>query len=87
MAELGYQPNAIACSLSSTRTNTIGMIVPNISNRYFAELTLAVEDAAMERMALPEAVVLARALVKELEVRWPMSRPTTWTRTPATRSC
>jgi LacI family transcriptional regulator len=49
MKELGYQPNAIARSLSSARTNTIGMIVPNISNGYFAELALAVEEAAMER--------------------------------------
>ena len=48
MRELGYQPNAIARSLSSTRTNTIGMIVPNISNSFFSELALAVEDAALE---------------------------------------
>jgi LacI family transcriptional regulator len=47
--ELGYQPDAIVRSLSSTRTNTTGMIVPNISNGYFAELTLAVEHAAIER--------------------------------------
>jgi LacI family transcriptional regulator len=47
MRELRYQPNAIARSLTSTRTNTIGMIVPNISNAFFAELALAVEDAAI----------------------------------------
>lgn len=48
MQELDYQPNAIARSLTSTRTNTVGMIVPNISNAFFAELALAVEDAALE---------------------------------------
>ncbi|MBU4337209.1 MAG: LacI family transcriptional regulator [Actinobacteria bacterium] len=48
MRELSYQPNAIARSLTSTRTNTVGMIVPDISNAFFAELALAVEDAAME---------------------------------------
>lgn len=48
MQELDYQPNAIARSLTSTRTNTVGMIVPNINNAFFAELALAVEDAALE---------------------------------------
>jgi LacI family transcriptional regulator len=49
MKQLGYQPNAIARSLSSTDTMTLGMIVPNISNGFFAELALAVEDAALRR--------------------------------------
>jgi LacI family transcriptional regulator len=49
MAELDYQPNAIARSLSSTETRTLGMIVPNINNGYFAELALAVEEAALAR--------------------------------------
>ena len=48
MRDLDYQPNAIARSLTSTRTNTVGMIVPNINNAFFAELALAVEDAALE---------------------------------------
>lgn len=48
MQELDYQPNAIARSLTSTRTNTVGMIVPNINNAFFSELALAVEDAALE---------------------------------------
>ncbi|MDX6355449.1 MAG: LacI family transcriptional regulator [Streptomyces sp.] len=49
MKQLGYQPNAIARSLSSTETMTLGMIVPNISNVFFAELALAVEVAALRR--------------------------------------
>lgn len=58
MRELGYQPNAIARSLSSTRTNTTGMIVPNVGNACFAELTVAVEYAAIERGLL---VILGNA--------------------------
>jgi len=49
MTELGYYPNAHARSLAATETRTLGMIVPNISNAYFADFTLAVEDAAITR--------------------------------------
>jgi LacI family transcriptional regulator len=49
MTELGYYPNAHARSLAATQTRTLGMIVPNISNAYFAEFALAVEDAAITR--------------------------------------
>ncbi len=44
--ELGYRPNALARSLSSGRTRSIGLIVPDICNPYFAELARAIEDAA-----------------------------------------
>lgn len=47
MAQLNYYPNALARSLGATQTRTIGMIVPNISNAYFSELALAVEDEAL----------------------------------------
>ena|SRR5882757_196742 len=49
MLELNYYPNAHARSLRSTETRTLGMIVPNISNAYFAEFALAVEDAAISK--------------------------------------
>jgi LacI family transcriptional regulator len=49
MAQLGYYPNAHARSLAATETRTLGMIVPNISNAYFSEFALAVEDAAISR--------------------------------------
>jgi LacI family transcriptional regulator len=49
MAALNYYPNAHARSLAATETRTLGMIVPNISNAYFAEFALAVEDAAIAR--------------------------------------
>jgi LacI family transcriptional regulator len=45
--ELGYRPNHLARSLSARRSKTIGLIVPDICNPYFAELARAVEDAAV----------------------------------------
>jgi LacI family transcriptional regulator len=48
MRALNYQPNAIARSLTTTQTNTIGLIVPNISNGFFAEIALAVEEEALK---------------------------------------
>ena len=36
--ELNYTPNAIARSLSKSETNTIGVIVPDITNSYFGEV-------------------------------------------------
>jgi LacI family transcriptional regulator len=53
MATLNYYPNALAQVLSAaqvpgaTETRTLGMLVPNISNAYFSELALAVEDEAL----------------------------------------
>lgn len=52
MATLDYHPNAIARSLAATETRTVGMIVPNISNSYFSELSLEVEEAAAQRERL-----------------------------------
>ena len=46
--QLGYVPSAVARSLKINATHTIGMLVPNNSNPYFAELVHAVEDACFE---------------------------------------
>jgi LacI family transcriptional regulator len=46
MTELNYRPNAVARSLRSGRTNTIGMILPDSSNPYFAEIGRAIEEEA-----------------------------------------
>jgi len=47
MAALNYYPNALAQNLGASQTSTFGMIVPNISNAYFSELALAVEDESI----------------------------------------
>lgn len=49
MAELQYRPNAVARSLRSGRTNTIGMILPDSSNPYFAEIGRAIEEEAFKQ--------------------------------------
>lgn len=46
--ELRYVPSAVARSLKNDRTHTIGMMVPNNSNPYFAEVIRGIEDAAFK---------------------------------------
>lgn len=42
--KLGYVYNRGAARLRTQRSNSIGLVVPDISNPYFAELTIAAED-------------------------------------------
>jgi LacI family transcriptional regulator len=49
MDELGYQPNALARSLRRQRTSTLGLIIPDTNNPYFAEVARGVEQVAFER--------------------------------------
>lgn len=44
--EMGYRPNAQARALQSSRSNTIGVIVPSLINHYFAEMVTAIQVAA-----------------------------------------
>jgi len=45
---LGYQPNALARGLRRKETRMLGMVVPDNSNPYFAELARSIEDACFE---------------------------------------
>lgn len=45
-AELNYQPNLIAKGLKSGKTNTLGLIVADISNPFFSNIARIVEDEA-----------------------------------------
>ena len=47
-AEIGYQPNAIARGLVCKQTNTIGLLIPDITNPFYAEVARGIEDAANE---------------------------------------
>ncbi len=42
--ELNYVPSAVARSLKARSTATIGLVVPNSTNPYFAELARGIED-------------------------------------------
>jgi LacI family transcriptional regulator len=46
MDELGYQPNRLARSLRRGQTHTIGMIIPDNANPFFAEMARGVEDTS-----------------------------------------
>jgi LacI family transcriptional regulator len=49
MQELEFEPNAAARMLSLKRSNTIGLIVSDIRNPFFASVARGVEDVAQER--------------------------------------
>jgi len=46
--ELRYVPSALARSLKSNRTHTVGMMIPNNSNPYFAEIIRGIEDTCYD---------------------------------------
>ena len=48
IAILNYQPHGPARSLRTKQTRTIGIIIPDNSNPFFAEVARSVEDAAFE---------------------------------------
>ncbi len=43
IAKLGYQPNNIARSLRKSKTNTVGYIIPDISNQFFGLIGRTIE--------------------------------------------
>lgn len=49
MERLDFKPNEIARSLSKRKTNTIALIVPDITNPFFPELVVAIESVAREK--------------------------------------
>ncbi|OKX83830.1 LacI family DNA-binding transcriptional regulator [Corynebacterium glutamicum] len=46
--KLNYRPNAQARALRKSRTDTIGVIIPNIENPYFSSLAASIQKAARE---------------------------------------
>ncbi|MCM3215050.1 catabolite control protein A [Niallia taxi] len=43
---LGYRPNAVARGLASKKTTTVGVVIPDISSTFYAELARGIEDIA-----------------------------------------
>lgn len=46
--ELNYSPNEIARAMKSNRSNTIGLMIPTISNPFFTQLVETIERNCME---------------------------------------
>jgi LacI family transcriptional regulator len=46
--ELGYRPSGVARSLKLQRTQTMGVIISDVENPYFAEMVRGIEDVARE---------------------------------------
>jgi LacI family transcriptional regulator len=46
ISELDYRPNALAKGLLMKKTMTIGIIIPDISNPYYAEIVRGIQDVA-----------------------------------------
>ncbi|MCP6711521.1 LacI family DNA-binding transcriptional regulator, partial [Klebsiella pneumoniae] len=44
---LDYRPNAVARGLASKRSTTVGVIIPDVTNIYFAALARGIDDIAM----------------------------------------
>ncbi len=49
VAELGYQPNAVARSLTLRRTHTLGIVIPDLMHSFFVEIIAGLESVASAR--------------------------------------
>src|SRR6187399_1082214 len=49
VAELGYQPNAVARSLTLRRTHTLGVVIPDLMHSFFVEIIAGIEPVASVR--------------------------------------
>ncbi|WP_234046357.1 LacI family DNA-binding transcriptional regulator [Streptomyces adelaidensis] len=58
VAVLGYRPNAVARSLRTDQTHTLGLVISDVMNPYFTELARAVEE---EARALGYSVIIGNA--------------------------
>ncbi len=49
MAQLNFRPNALARSLRQGKTHTIGLVLPDSANPFFAEISRSIEDEAFKK--------------------------------------
>jgi LacI family transcriptional regulator len=49
MSALNYHPNALARSLRQGKTNTMGLVLPDSANPFFAEISRSIEDEAFRK--------------------------------------
>lgn len=48
-ANVNYRPNAVAISLRQTRTNTLGIVIPEIVHHFFSTVISGIDDEAFEQ--------------------------------------
>lgn len=48
-SKLKYQPNAVALSLKNSRSNTIGIIIPEIVHYFFSSVISGIEDVSSQK--------------------------------------
>jgi transcriptional regulator with XRE-family HTH domain len=62
IAALGYEPNLVARGLASRRTMMLALVVPSITNPFYAEVALALERRAAEHDY--HLVIATRAMIR-----------------------
>lgn len=68
LAELyNYKPNKVALSLKQNKTKTIGVIIPNILNRFLAKVLFGIEKEATKRGYNIITCISNESLAKEKE--------------------
>lgn len=76
ISELGYVPNTIGRELRGGPTHTIALVLPELSNPYFAQLAQMLHVAAKERgYTVSVELSLGRGEVERAHVRGRISRP------------
>jgi DNA-binding LacI/PurR family transcriptional regulator len=51
-ADLGYAPNLLARGLVQNRTATLGVVIPELANRFFVSMVSRIESVAADRRFL-----------------------------------
>ena len=72
--ELGYQVNAVGRSLRRQSTETVGLVIADITNLFFPSLTKALEDAFAHEGSDYFSLTLPMTWPGN-EMRWPGSLP------------
>ncbi|MDH7447937.1 LacI family DNA-binding transcriptional regulator [Aquimarina sp. 2201CG14-23] len=62
-----YKPNALAVSLKSNKTNTIGVLLPEILNHFFAKVLFGIEQEASQKGYKIVTCITNESYQKEVE--------------------
>lgn len=71
LIKCGYRPNIVARGLKTRRTNTIGYILPDITNPFYAEIGKGIEHTAKARgysLIISDSEIDLEAEIKSIEL-------------------